>query len=56
LKKAALGSLASDKYSRDSGRFISKVQAETYFFLKGQTILFQGDSITDWGRARMTRI
>jgi lysophospholipase L1-like esterase len=52
LKKAALGSLAAISIPEILAASAPKYRSKHLFLLKGQTILFQGDSITDWGRAK----
>jgi lysophospholipase L1-like esterase len=52
LKKAALGSLAAISIPEILAASSPKYRLKHISLLKGQTILFQGDSITDWGRAK----
>jgi lysophospholipase L1-like esterase len=52
LKKAALGSLAAMTIPEILAASAPKFKSKHLSLLKGQTILFQGDSITDWGRAK----
>jgi lysophospholipase L1-like esterase len=52
LKKAAMGSLAAISIPEILAASAPKYKPKHISLLKGQIILFQGDSITDWGRAR----
>ena len=52
LKKAAFGSFAALTIPEILAASSPKFKTKHISLLKGQTILFQGDSITDWGRAK----
>jgi lysophospholipase L1-like esterase len=52
LKKAALGSLAAMTIPEILAASAPKFKSKHLSLMKGQTILFQGDSITDSGRAK----
>ncbi len=52
LKKAALGTMAAISMPDILSASVLSVPANKIQVLKGQTILFQGDSITDSGRAK----
>ena len=50
IKKAAIGSLAAISIPQILSASVAKVRMKKIRLLKDQTILFQGDSITDSGR------